>query len=66
MEGPVSQVDVAGWLDRDQSAVSPNIHTAVRDGYVHNQNLGQGKLTITSPGNDETARRTHSRRVRSA
>jgi hypothetical protein len=41
---PVSQVEVAEHIRRDQSGVSRNLASAVRAGFVDNQNPGQGRL----------------------
>ncbi|RQH12748.1 hypothetical protein [Bradyrhizobium sp. RP6] len=46
----VSQVEVAQYLDREQSAVSRNLRTAVGEGYVENRNPGQGKEHAYVPG----------------
>ena len=39
----VSQTQVAVHLDRDQSVVSRNVQKAIDEGYLHNNNPGQGR-----------------------
>ncbi|WP_338304986.1 hypothetical protein, partial [Bradyrhizobium ottawaense] len=47
---PVSQVEVAHYLEREQTSVSRNINTAVKEGFVKNLNPGQGKEHAYVPG----------------
>lgn len=49
----VSQTDVAEFLKRDQGVVSRNIATAIREGFIENQNPGQGKVHAYIPGKRE-------------
>lgn len=50
---PITQVEVATRLIRDQSVVGRNLHTAIKDGYLVNENTGQGRPHAYIPGDRE-------------
>lgn len=56
--GPVSQADVAEFLGRDQTVVSRNIATAIKEGFLINQNPGQGRMHQYVPGKRELPARS--------
>jgi hypothetical protein len=50
VQNPVGQAEVAEFLNRDQTVVSRNIATAIKEGFVENKNPGQGREHAYVPG----------------
>lgn len=48
--GPVTQVQIAKRLNRDQGVVSRNLAAAINEGYLGNLNPGQGRSHAYVPG----------------